>query len=97
MILVVQNIILYFIGNACDLDLTGYPLLYFPIVHPDYYNMTLCVDRCPKSTSDVVACSKNKNLTTCPRDCTKVTTDTSATFDFTSISSMSTYVNTITA
>ena len=59
--------------------------------------MTLCVDRCPNSTSDVVACSKNKNLTTCPRDCTKVTTDTSATFDFTSTSSMSTYISTLTS
>lgn len=59
--------------------------------------MTLCVERCPTSTSDVVACSINKNLTTCPRDCTKVSTDTSTTFDFTSYTSMKNYVSTITA
>ncbi|CAD8120069.1 unnamed protein product [Paramecium sonneborni] len=84
-------------GNACDLDLPDYPLLFFPIIHPDYYNKTVCVERCPANTSDSVKCQINKNITSCPRDCTKVSVDTSATFDFTSIDSMKNYVETITS
>ncbi|CAK63197.1 unnamed protein product (macronuclear) [Paramecium tetraurelia] len=73
------------------------PYYTLPIIHPDYYNKTVCVERCPANTSDTVKCQTNKNITSCPRDCTKVSVNTSATFDFTSVDSMKTYVDTITS
>lgn len=46
-----NNNLLVTIGLACGIDYPDYDYLYFPILHPDYYNHTVCVKNCPKGIS----------------------------------------------
>ena len=58
------------IERACGLDYPEYPYIYFPILHPDYYNHTVCVASCPENVSFLaqpssLACQPNALVPSC--------------------------------
>lgn len=56
-------------GKACGLDLPGYDYIYFPILSPNYYNHTVCVNQCPSDYNSTVSCSNNSIVTSCSSNC----------------------------
>ena len=50
------NLYILIIGKACKLDYPDYPYIYFPILHPNFYNYTTCVKSCPVTIDTVVEC-----------------------------------------
>jgi hypothetical protein len=59
-------------GKACGLDYPEYPFIYFPIIHPDYYNYTTCVKECPQFEGlqfPIIECKTNHLIRSCERNC----------------------------
>lgn len=85
------NSIFICIGKACSLDYADYPYIYFPILHPAFYNYTTCVKSCPSNFTTPVECQTNKLIKSCTKYVPPHYHRNCFNFDFTSSTSMTAY------
>lgn len=75
LLMILMVVILSMLGKACGLDYPDYPVIYFPILLPDYYNHTVCIKSCPTNVSwpgeqpASLPCQTNSNVTSCVTNC----------------------------